>query len=62
MDFSKGGLISENFSLWFKSPKKGTNWSLKEKNYLGCDLAPFFGDLAKVKNSLRLSYLYYSLS
>ena len=32
----KGGLISESFSIWLKSPKKGAH---------GCDLEPFFFEI-----------------
>ena len=48
---TKGGLISESFSLWVKSPKIGANslsWasSLYVDSALKSDLAPIFGDLS----------------
>ena len=48
----KGGLISESFSLWLKSPKMGTKlqpWGLstKREDAQDLDLAPIFGDLSQ---------------
>ena len=53
---TKGGLISEFFSLWLKSPKKGVK-SLPEASSVlvdsaqESDLAPFFEDMSQSKNS-----------
>ena len=51
----KGGQISESFTLWLKSPKKGAKsrplafplsiFSLKIEDAQGHDLAAIFGDL-----------------
>ena len=47
----KGGLISERFSLWLKSPKKGAKNYLehhsRKKNAQDSDLAHFLGDLSQ---------------
>ena len=52
-NLDKGGLMSESFTLWLQSPRKGA----KSENYprpqralcdgLLCDLAPFFGDCSQ---------------
>ena len=59
---SKGGLISESFSLWLKSPKMGAksrSWvsSLFVDSPQGCSLALILDIWAKVKNFLKLSHL-----
>ena len=41
---SKGGLISDSFSLWLKSPNKGAKFSPSTQEI---DLVPLFGDLIK---------------
>ena len=49
----KGGLFSENFSLWLKSPKQKSNKSLSWAPFpyvdsaQNSDLAPFSGDLSQ---------------
>ena len=51
--FAKGGLISERFSHWFKSPKMGTKSrprSLTVDSAQGCDLAPILGDVSQSEN------------
>ena len=44
---AKGGLISEFFSFWLKSPKKGANYPehcpSDREDVQGGDLAPFLG-------------------
>jgi hypothetical protein len=54
----KGGLISESFSLWLKSPKKVPNYSPEHLHFRwivlcylhGSDLARIFGDLSQIIN------------
>ena len=61
--FRKGGLISESFSLWLISPKRGAE-SLSWASFFSWIVLriviwhPFWEIWAKVKNFLRLSYLY----
>ena len=50
--YTKGGLISESFSFWLKSPKMGAksrSWasSLFVDSPQGCSLVPIFGDLSQ---------------
>ena len=59
-DDTKGGLISEKFSLWLKSPKKGNSpehsYYPSKKDVQESNLAPFFEISAKdqSKRILRL--------
>ena len=61
--FRKGGLISESFSFWLISPKRGAE-SLSWASFFSWIVLriviwhPFWEIWAKVKNFLRLSYLY----
>ena len=53
MDIHKGGLISENFSLWFQSPKKCAKtilsiFSQKVDKAQNRDLAHFSGDWRQI--------------
>ena len=61
-DNDKGGLISESFLLWLKSPKigaKSLSWAVSTKEkMLRRVIWQLFGEiLAKVKKFLRLSHL-----
>ena len=52
IEVGKGGLISESFLFWLKSPKMGAKlwpWALlaKREHAQGRDLAPVFGDLSR---------------
>ena len=56
---TKGGLILESFSFWFKSPKKGAKllsctYSLLVDSVQDSDLAQFLEDLSQGENFLRL--------
>ena len=57
----KGGLISESFSVWIKSYKKGAkslSWasSLYVDIDQDSDLAPFLGDLSQSKNLSHITW------
>ena len=56
----KGGVISESFSIWIQSPKKGAKYSPElyppRKDTQESDLALFLGDWSQT-DILRLSHL-----
>ena len=44
---NKGGLISERFSIWLKSPQTVPNHSTEHLLFRWSQLAPIFGDLSQ---------------
>ena len=51
----KGGLFSESFLVWLKSPKIGANhypkhYPPRTQNAKDCNLAPMFGDFSQIEN------------